>query len=601
MENIKSDNILTRLRLSATIRKLCVLVFVPIAGVGYAHWRFPTWFVTQPLHIDPWIYWGTGENLEYAKNNFSDTYYYRRWTLTLPNFLVQHLFSPLHAQFVLRSLLLLGLLLAVAAIIWIATKSIVVVALTTFALCSNEYLVHLVGRSYNEGTGVLLVSAGLGLIVWSINRRLQCKIPLYCAAGFLFGLSMISYQFTAYIFPPIFLVVGLYRSGLTWIRAIARHILLTLCAIGGFALALVLDLWVGRLLGTPWENLLTYSMRVDSGIRTQNSYSVAADTFLKKIVFHPGSYLIPIGVLLIAYALTLRGERDRSSTQRQALILYSALLFIIFLTLPMLPRMANVVSYSNTNVYLLLSLYFTFALIVHQLLTSTALTFNTQLMRQDLVGLVVVTGLISAVAISFLTQSKGTTTALYSTAIAIPFGVGAKRWLIPKSKQGTNWLSGLLTVTLIAASLGVMESTETRWAPAQRSTFASRAAAGRFMQEMSHSTRRLTDIANKESRRIWLIDSRKHAGWSTNISALYGLYSAATVGFPPPPVDCNQLNWIVMFSNSSIVVVGKTGKERAESLVRGLIKDCSSVDLRFRLVDLESRSVWFDVAQPATG
>ena len=601
MENIKSDNILTRLRLSATIRKLCVLVFVPIAGVGYAHWRFPTWFVTPPAKVDPWIYWGSAENLEYVKKNFSDTYYFRRWTLTLPNYLFQHVFSPLHAQFVLRSLLLLGVLLAIAVAVWIATKSVVIVALTSFTLCSNEYMIHLVGESYNEGTGVLLVSAGVGLIVWSINQRLRRQAFLYGAAGFLFGLAMISYQFTAYIFPPIFLVAALHRFELSWMHSLRRQFFLAVYAIGGFTSALMMDLYVGRLLGTPWGNLLTYSLRVGNGLRSQNSYSVTRDVFLYQVVLDPGSYLVPIGALLIAYPLMPKDARSRSTAQTQALIRYAGLVFLIFLTLPMLPKMTNIVSYPNTNVYLLLSLYLTFAVVVHRLFEYALRSPNPRPLRQEHFGLVVIASLVSAVVVSALFRSKGTTTAFYWTAIAIPIGAAVTRWVIPKFKQGAGWPRVLLAVGLIAASLGVMETTELRWAPAQRSTFDSRAAAGRFMQDLSDSTRRLTDIANKESRRIWLIDSRKHAGWSTNISALYGLYSAATVGFPPPPVDCNQLNWIVMFSNSSIVVVGKTGKERAESLVRGLIKDCSSVDLRFRLVDLESRSVWFDVAQPATG
>lgn len=597
VESVKARLTVARLHQSEVVRKLCTLVVAPLAGLGYVHWRFPTWFVNPPFQIDPWIYWGTGENLKYAKTNFSTTYYYRRWTLTLPNYFFQHILSPLHAQFALRSLLLLAFLVCIAAILWSATKSVVVVAFTIFAICSNEYFIHLVGRSYNEGTGVLFVTAGVGVIVWSINQRIRNQVLLFCIAGFLFGLSMVSYQFTAYIFTPLFFVVAFFKSEMKWIRSLIRNVLLATCAVGGFAGAIVLDLWVGRLIGTPWENLLTYSLRIDNGIRSQNSYSVARDVFVKQIVLNPGSYLVPTGVLLVTYVLTLSSKKMLPPLRCRILVRYSAALFFVFLVLPMLPRTANVVGYSNTNVYLLLALYFALALVAYRVLQLVETVPRSSPSSRDFFGLAILAVLIAGVVFSKLSESKETATALYWTAFIVPACTATMRWLASRWQERVRLLNSVLAVGLLAASFGVAETVESRWAYAQRPGFSSRETAGEFLQQLSTTTRRLTDIANEQSRRMWLVDTREHAGWSTNISVLYGNYSAATLGYPPPQINCDQLNWIVMFSNSSIVVLGETNRIKAKQLIQGLAKECPAINLDFRLVDQKSSSVWLDVGR----
>ena len=45
------------------------------------------WFAINPYFIDPFLYWGTGEVFQYIKFHFSDTYYFRRCTITFINYL----------------------------------------------------------------------------------------------------------------------------------------------------------------------------------------------------------------------------------------------------------------------------------------------------------------------------------------------------------------------------------------------------------------------------------------------------------------------------------------------------------------------------------
>ena len=55
------------------------------------------WFALVPGQIDSWVYWGTGEVFQYVKFHFSHTYYFRRWTVTLINYLFSNIFEPYSA------------------------------------------------------------------------------------------------------------------------------------------------------------------------------------------------------------------------------------------------------------------------------------------------------------------------------------------------------------------------------------------------------------------------------------------------------------------------------------------------------------------------
>lgn len=581
---------------SPRTRKLALIVVGPLAGVFYAHWRFSLWFITRPERIDPWIYWGTGENLEYAKTHFVETYYYRRWTLILPNNLAQHIFSPLYAQLVIRSLLLFGVLVAVGGITWICTKSLFAASLAIIGLSSNEYLVLLIGESHNEGTGVFLIAVGLLCVVAGIGCQNRRTWLLSCLSGLCFGLATISYQFTIYVFPAVFVLVPIGRSWRPWSRSLTQRIQLIAAAIVGFLVALGLDLWVGRLLGTPWENLLTYSQRISRGLRAEGAYSVPRSVFLKEIVLGAKSYLLPAVALLLAYTATLR--RHSMTTSLASKLVIRLLLFwsLLFFVTPLIPGMSNTLYYPHTNVYLVWPLCIGLAVVTNQffLLGSSRVPKNSA--GSYSIGILFVGALAIICCWKLLSVPRETTTGIYLLICLSLLIVVFLRWSTGHLQAINTGMYLLLIASFISSSIGLAESVETRWAPEFRNSFASRADASAFLSELSSSTRQLTSLANRDSRRIWLIDTREHSGWSTNISALYGLYSAAVVGYPPSPVDCNQLNWIVMFPNSTIVVLGETNKNKATELVRDLTKECSPVSLTFRLKDRRSQSVWLDIA-----
>ena len=70
-----------------------------------------TWWANGYGVIDPFLYWGTSQNYEYFKYHFSDTYYFRRWTLIYPPIFLQYFFEAGVAKYLLANLYLFIVLL----------------------------------------------------------------------------------------------------------------------------------------------------------------------------------------------------------------------------------------------------------------------------------------------------------------------------------------------------------------------------------------------------------------------------------------------------------------------------------------------------------
>ena len=69
------------------------------------NFKWPVWFIDDFGSVDPWLYYATGEYFDYIKKHLYDTYYFRRWTVTLGNLLFSSIFGPFYGMFVLKSLI----------------------------------------------------------------------------------------------------------------------------------------------------------------------------------------------------------------------------------------------------------------------------------------------------------------------------------------------------------------------------------------------------------------------------------------------------------------------------------------------------------------
>lgn len=141
----------------------------------------------QAGYLDSWIYYSLYRNLSALKILFADTYYPSRLSLILPGFLVNQVFEPLTANYVLHLLVWL----AAAAGLYLAVKHIAgrrsaLVAATVFGLC--PYVLRAVGWDYPDGIGnayYLLTIASLTLASRNatISRRYLFVAGVTCAGA----------------------------------------------------------------------------------------------------------------------------------------------------------------------------------------------------------------------------------------------------------------------------------------------------------------------------------------------------------------------------------------------------------------------------------
>ena len=144
----------------------------------------------QPGYLDSWMYYSLYRNLSALKILFADTYYPSRLSLILPGYLVNQLFEPLTANYVMHLLVWLAATVGLYLVIQqIAGRRSALVAATVFGFC--PYVVRAVGWDHPDGIGnayYLLTMAFLTLAGRNatFSRRylflagITCAGALYC-------------------------------------------------------------------------------------------------------------------------------------------------------------------------------------------------------------------------------------------------------------------------------------------------------------------------------------------------------------------------------------------------------------------------------------
>ena len=78
----------------------------------------------------------------------------------------------------------------------------------------------------------------------------------------------------------------------------------------------------------------------------------------------------------------------------------------------------------------------------------------------------------------------------------------------------------------------------------------------KLSSEIKEATNKAMQYDPSKPKRLWILDNRPHLGWSNTISSLYGNYSAINLGYKNNTVECKQIDWILMFPNSVLVIYG---------------------------------------------
>ena len=461
---------------------------------------YPDWYTTSQVHIDPWIYWGTAEAVGYAASAFGGTYYFRRWTLWIPQWFLTQFLGPLESQMVLRSLILLGISALIVSTINCGKLKRQVLMLTApvvvLALVGSSFFIFAWSTSYHEGLGTLFFVAALRTGYLSRDVFSPRSAALF---GGLLVLLFVTYQFTAFLFPALGWVYysALPRTSSTKrFRALRPGWILT-----GASSGMLVDTLVGRVLVGGWENLLLYSVRVTLSV--PNNWGAPREVWLEALTDWRGSI---VGVWAVVTVLLL------VPTMRDARLAG-------FLGLTILPygidffRGGGSLFFPHTNVYLYVAVFFCLTLLALRAASTPAVLVAVGLggilggapvFREYLgtidpftaVGIVLVVALASA-----LTELR---VAQFAVRVGLAFALG-------------GYVFGLATTPWVG---GISPSWDREAGDPRR-----------HYESLATDHAYVTQWGEENSTRMFLIDARPHAGWSPNVNALYGMYSGLRLGY----------------------------------------------------------------------
>lgn len=519
--------------------------------------RNPVWFFTGRGEIDPWFYWGTGEIFEYTGEHFHQTYYFRRWTLTFPNFLFQNALPPFEAQFALRHLILIAVLFLSASLVYTLTKSLASASFAILAISSSTYFISPIGQTYHEGTGLVFFLLLLLILIHVLDSSHASRHWLFIG-GVVFGLFLITYQYALFWFFAMG-VAAFVVWGRKWFANLRSHVF---PFIFGFAVIDVLDFAIGLWFGY-WPELVTYTLGTGEGIRESGAFAPDIQKFVSVFLLKESNFIFPLLFLGLVGLLGL----PSASIKLKWFSYFMLSLGSVYFILPFLgiygPEILHTAIYG-----MLVSLLGAFVA------ASRAIDhlFSTPKSLVLIEGVkFLVFGLCFVLASVLPGELWLPLMAASLISIFLYFMSGKLLWL-PLASHRRRFLmfASVLTVfvAFLAQGLPYFSYSE---AEARQVTQNARAK----MTTLSVEVRALSGFALENQYRIFILDNRPHERWSETISAFYGMYSSISEGYPAPPVDCNRLAYAVSRENPRFILIHEGDAASSSDFLTEYLSPCS--------------------------
>jgi hypothetical protein len=534
-----------------SLLKISLFFFTSIFFFYIADLFYVDWYAINPGFIDPWFYWGTGEAFQYVKFHFSDTYYFRRWTVNFINYFFSSIFEPYLAIYYKNIFLLIVNLFFTILIIFRLTKSLFLSFLFLFFLIPANYYFYSIGGSYNQATGIFFINL---ILLITFFFHINTKLKYFIILSFLIFLTFVTYQFlVTVIFPIIFFWIVINFKFILSLNS-KNFFLISISILIGLFLGLFCEYIISFLLNVKWENLFTYSYKIALNNIQSKNYA-ASKNFYYDIFSHKSFVVsaISISMTLLLISILIKNKNYFG---------FSLLLFFltgIYLLDPFWNT--NHTFYYQTNFYL-----FNFCFIGLILF----LDFIVKDYKIFLKFLILI--FIFSLSLFLLKYVNINKFYLYTNILILIFF--SLFFLFIKKKFNKLLLIMLfivLYVQLINNSSNYSNSSQ---------FFNNRVDIklkfDKLSLEIKHATNQAIDFNPSQPRRLWILDNRPHEGWSNTISSLYGLYSAINVGYNSNTVDCKQIDWILTFPNSVLVTYGFDTEISSLDRLTELFKPCGS-------------------------
>jgi hypothetical protein len=179
-----------------TFKNVLVLIYL-ISLVFIFTFLSPNWFTTNTDTIDPWIYWGAGDNpkLSYL-NGFANTYYLQRYVIIIPQIFFQSLFGAYWSQLAL----------------WIIINNHFTFLFIASLLIVDRTVMGMFGVSYSQAPSLAFILASLATFISGLESS-EKAIGNYWKSNVLFFVSGVfagclanAYLPIASIFIPTFVL-----------------------------------------------------------------------------------------------------------------------------------------------------------------------------------------------------------------------------------------------------------------------------------------------------------------------------------------------------------------------------------------------------------
>jgi hypothetical protein len=533
---------------------LTAILFFLIADFTYINW-----FAIPSHFIDPWLYWGTGEVFQYIKLHFSDTYYFRRWTINLINYLFSSIFETYSSIYYKNSFLLIINLFISILLIYRLTKSFFLSLIFLFFFLPFHYYFYSIGGNYTQATGIFFINL---IILSTFLFNIKYKYKYFFYLGLIIFCALVTYQWLIYTIFSITFFWIIINHKFFFSLNIKNIFLIILSIFFGLFLGILLEYIISWTLGVKWQNFFSYSYSVGRALMIQSkNYGLK---FYTSYIFQQYSFI------MISFFLSLILFRISIFNKTINYLAFSILLLlqtVIHLLDPI--TNANSTFVMQTNFYL-----FVFCLFGIILLLDFIISDYKILSKIFIVSFIFI---ISLLISKYINVSN---LFLYiNFFLLILFFISL---LISKIR-----IFKFLLIPIFLTIYVLLINNSYYYGRTLVSEDDFKIKINNLSSEIKASTKKAIQYDPLKPRRLWILDNRPHPGWSNNISSLYGLYSAIAVGYNANAVNCKQIDWILMFPNSVLVTYGFDTEINSLDRLTELFKPCGSFIFE-KSIDIEN-------------
>jgi len=514
-------------------------LFLTAITILFKNFFFPGWWL-EIYGIDQWLYWGSAQNLEYYKSHFSDTYYFRRWISIFPFYIFQKIFTPGNTWYFLSNLSLFVTLYTFLKIVFRFTNDHYIGFFSALFIIFNSYISQRISSAH-----VTMIALPLFLILFEYCLNILNKNQFRTKEIFFFfisaGLLLITFQGylkLIFIFYLIFLIRIFNNNKLKGIYKFHLILFFSLLTVIFF------DYIIGQLTGAKWENIITYSLKVAISLN-QHPIWGARDNFKFELPY--GSLFYATISSLIILILKKKIENDYKIN---FVYLYNLLIIILF-------YLPELVSFNKISFH-----KHSFILIYISSLINTIFLFrylNIFLKFLTLIIILVLHFFLLKYNLNIENLSK-----LFTLSLFIVLSLYFLKINI------LNYKNVSIILIIFSLTLSLLEISNKGRVRLKSSSWADQQYKIRFLNELSADVKEITKY--NSSYRIWLLDRRDHINNNYLARSLYYQYSQLD---PKEVSICKQLEWMSLFDNSVLLILGFEESNRALFELKKLTINCS--------------------------